>query len=501
MNEYVIGVDLGTSSVKVSVMDRLGQIAAQEKYEYPLHQPQPGFSEQDPEDWVKGTTTAIKRLINEDGIDAEVIKGVSYSGQMHGLVLLNGEGKVLRPAILWNDTRTIKQCQEIRDKMGDCFIHLTGNQPLEGFTLPKLLWVKENEPDIWAQAKSFLLPKDYVRYRMTGKQAMDYSDATGTVLLDIHQRTWSQEICQNFNIPMSMCPTLIESIDKAGQISEEYAAASGLSTSAQVFGGAGDNAAGAIGAGILHDGMVMSSIGTSGVVLKYEADAQNDYHGAVQYECHAIPGTYYSMGVTLSAGNSLNWFKHHFATDMDFDTMIWRASRRPIGANGLLFTPYIDGERAPYADANIRGSFIGVDNMQTRDDFTRAVMEGITFSFRDVMNIYQQHDQDFDTVIAIGGGAKSEFWLQLQANIFNKEVIALTNEQGPGLGAAMIAATGLGWFDSLQDCAKAFVHFGNHYQPQPDAVERYDKLYQIYHQVYGQTKAMSHQLLQWRRDN
>lgn len=499
MDEYVIGVDLGTSSVKVSAMDRKGQIAAQESYEYPLHQPQPGYSEQDPADWVKGATSDIKRLIEDDGLPAESIKAVSYAGQMHGLVLLDAAGKVLRPAILWNDTRTTKQCQEIEAKLGHRFIELTGNRPLEGFTLPKLLWVKENEPAIWQRAASFLLPKDYVRYQMTGKQGMDYSDATGTVLLDIKKRQWSKELCDTFDIPLSMCPPLMESIDLAGNISADYAQQSGLTTATKVFAGAGDNAAGAVGAGILQPGMVMSSIGTSGVVLKYEADANNDYHGAVQYECHAIPGTYYSMGVTLSAGNSLNWFKHHFATDIDFNTMVERASKRPLSANGLLFTPYIDGERAPYADADIRGSFIGVDNMQTRDDFARAVMEGITFSFRDVMNIYQQNGQDFETVVAIGGGAKSEFWLQLQADIFNKEVVALTNEQGPGLGAAMIAATGLGWFTSLQECAKAFVHFGKHYLPEEKAVERYNSLYEIYRQVYGQTKQMSHQLLQWRR--
>ena len=234
MNEYVIGVDLGTSAVKVSAMDRSGKIAAQQSYDYPLSQPKPGYSEQNPQDWLYGTTIGIDRMILKDGIKKEEIKGISFSGQMHGLVLLDADNQVLRPAILWNDTRTTKQCQEIMDKMGDRFIDITGNKPLEGFTLPKLLWVKENEPEIWAKAKTFLLPKDYVRFCMTGNLGMDYSDATGTVLVDIKQGPWSREICEVFDIPMSMCPPLMKSVDYAGNVSASYAMFSGLSTATKI---------------------------------------------------------------------------------------------------------------------------------------------------------------------------------------------------------------------------------------------------------------------------
>lgn len=495
MNEYAIGVDLGTSAVKVSAVDVNGKIIAQESYGYDLQQPRPGYSEQDPRDWLYATTIAIDRLILRDGLKAEEIKGVSFSGQMHGLVLLDKNGAVLRPAILWNDTRTTKQCQEIEDRFGDEFIKITGNRPLEGFTLPKLLWVKENEPEIWAKAKTFLLPKDYVRFVMTGKQAMDYSDATGTVLLNINEGQWSKKLCEAFDIPMSMCPPLIESIAEAGTVTESYSVFSGLETATRVFAGGGDNACGAVGAGILKPNTAMSSIGTSGVILKYEENVDADYHGALQYECHAIPGAYYSMGVTLAAGHSLNWFKKTFLAEEDFSEMVERAAQRPVGANGLLFTPYIVGERTPYADADIRGSFIGVDSMQNKYDFVRSVIEGITFSFRDILNIYDRNHQQIDTVVAIGGGAKSEFWLQLQANIFNKKVITLTNEQGPGLGAAMLAAVGLGWYPSLAACAKKFVHFGKSYEPQPAEVEKYNDLYQIYQQVYGQAKGLTHQLM------
>lgn len=330
---------------------------------------------------------------------------------------------------------------------------------------------------------------------------MDYSDATGTVLLDIHQGTWSKALCEALDVPLSICPPLVKSVDLTGNVSAGYAMFSGLATTTKVFAGGGDNACGTVGAGILQPNMVMSSIGTSGVVLKYEENANVNYHGQLQFECHAIPDSYYSMGVTLAAGHSLNWFKGTFDSEEDFNQMVAKASERPLGANGLLFTPYVVGERAPYADADIRGSFIGVDSMQNRYDFVRAVMEGITFSFRDILNIYEQNGRDFDTVVAIGGGAKSDFWLQMQADIFNKKVVALTNEQGPGLGAAMIAAVGLGWFASLQDCAKEFVHFGKEYQPNPANVAKYDQLYDLYHQVYDQTKELSHGLLKFRREN
>ncbi|MFT8844386.1 MAG: FGGY family carbohydrate kinase, partial [Schleiferilactobacillus harbinensis] len=273
MKEYVLGVDLGTSAVKVSAVDRTGHIAAQESYDYPLSQPQPGYSEQNPDEWVNGTAVAIVRLVLNHHIRPEEIAGISYSGQMHGLVLLDAQHRVLRPAMLWNDTRTTAQCQEIEEKLGDRFIEITGNRPLEGFTLPKILWVKENEPDIWAKATTFLLPKDYVRYRMTGKLAIDYSDATGTVMLDIKQGAWSQEILDAFDIPASMCPPLINSVTEVGPISEAFSIFSGLHQSTRVFGGAADNAAAALGAGIIAPNMVLCSIGTSGVILKHEASA------------------------------------------------------------------------------------------------------------------------------------------------------------------------------------------------------------------------------------
>ena len=499
MTQVVLGVDLGTSSVKVSAVDREGHILAQQSFDYPLTQPHPGWSEQNPEDWVNGTTVAIVNLILKDGLTPTEIAGISYSGQMHGLVLLDDKNQVLRPAILWNDTRTTPQTKEISEKMSEKFVAITRNHALEGFTLPKILWVKENEPEIFKQAATFVLPKDYLRYRMTGQLAMDYSDAAGTVALDVVHKTWSKDVQEVFDLPASFFPKLIESISFAGNISDSYATFSGLTTATKVFGGAADNAAGAIGAGLLQSNMVMSSIGTSGVVAKFENTADVDYRGDIHFFNHAIPNKFYSMGVTLAAGDANSWFKSVFGQNVPFGEWVSEAANSAEGANGLIFTPYISGERTPYPDADIRASFTGIDRTHTRSDFIRAVLEGIVFSFKDIMAIYDREGADFDTVVAIGGGAKSPLWLQIQADIFNKKVITLANEQGPGIGAAILAATGLGWFDTVQDAAKDFISFGTTYEPNPVAVAKYKQIYTIYKKVYAATTEISHDLMAYRR--
>ncbi|WGI19388.1 xylulokinase [Latilactobacillus sakei] len=500
MTEYVLGIDLGTSAVKVSAVTKSGEIIAQGSMDFPLQQPKPGYAEQDPEDWVSATTLVIVRLILANQLKPKEIKGISYSGQMHGMVLLDKNNQVLRPAILWNDTRSTKQREEIMAKMGNRFIEITHNQPLEGFTLPKLLWVKENEPAIFVKAKTMLLPKDYLRFRMTGNIAIDYSDATGTVMLDVEKQQWSQEILDTFELPTSICPPLVQSIDNTGNINNCYAEYSGLSTETKTFGGAADNACGAVGAGIDSPTKVLSSIGTSGVILKYEQNKETNYNGVLQYEDHAIPDAFYSMGVTLAAGFSLSWFKKTFANDEDFTSVVESASNSNVGANGLLFAPYIVGERAPYADADIRGSFIGIDGIQQRHDFVRAVLEGIIFSFRDLMDEFEANGDQFDTVISIGGGAKSALWQQIQANIFNTKVVSLKNEQGPGLGAAMLATVGLGWFENISECTKVFVHFKDVFLPNQENVKKYQKLHEIYKKIYPNTKEITHELVNYRRE-
>ena len=493
--KYVLGVDLGTSAVKVILVNQKGEIKAEATREYPLSHPAPGYSEQNAEDWVMGSVESIKEIIDSGVVNAVDIEGLSFSGQMHGLVLIDETGAPLRPAILWNDVRTTPQRQRITEVLGAELLDNIKNKALEGFTLPKILWVQEHEPEIFAQATSFLLPKDYLRYRLTGVIDMDYSDAAGTLMLDFPTNSWSRAVCEKFNLNPNICPPLIGSTDLSGMILPEIAELTGLSVDTKVFGGGADNACGALGAGIINSDVAMCSIGTSGVFLSYEDDAAADYQGAVQFHSHAMPESFYSMGVTLAAGHSLNWFKSTFAKDLSFAELLANVGTIKPGSNGLLFTPYIVGERAPHADALIRGSFVGMDTTHTLDHFARAVLEGITFSLKDSMELMKQAgNKEITEIISIGGGAQNEDWLQMQADIFNATIIKLTSEQGPALGSAIIAAMGCGWFDSFEACKEAFIGYEKQFAPIPEHVAVYEKAYQIYTQVYGQTKKLNEQL-------
>ncbi|MFB6468915.1 xylulokinase [Cytobacillus sp. Hz8] len=499
--KYVIGVDLGTSSVKVLLVNQLGEVQYSVSKDYPLIHKQPGYSEQKPEDWVDKTIDALKQLVSEANVQAEDIEGLSFSGQMHGLVLLDEQYEVIRDAILWNDTRTTPQCKKIDQQLGGKLLEITKNPALEGFTLPKILWVKENEPVNLDKAKVFLLPKDYLRYRLTGKIHMEYSDAAGTLLLDVVNKSWSSEILRTFEIPAEICPPLVETEDLVGTILPEVAEKTGLSQETKVFAGGADNACGAIGAGILSEGTALCSIGTSGVFLSYEENKNKNYGGKVHLFNHGQKDTYYTMGVTLAAGYSLTWFKETFAKDKSFDSLLEEAAKSTVGARGLIFTPYLVGERTPYADAKIRGTFTGIDGSHNLGDFTRAVIEGIVFSINESVEIFRNYEKTINTVISIGGGAKSELWLQIQADVFNAKVLKLQNEQGPGMGAAMIAAAGLGWFSSLKECAEVFIQADKVYEPNPENVKRYKEFYQVYKDVYPHTVAINHQLFDLRNRN
>lgn len=497
--KYVIGVDLGTSSVKLLLVNQTGDIVNEVSKTYPLIQEKQGYNEQDPDEWVKQTIAGLAELLDTFDGDKEDIEGISFAGQMHGLVLLDEDLKVLRQAILWNDTRTTEQCQEIYDVVGEeNLLEITKNPALEGFTLPKMLWVREHEPEIFAKAKRFVLPKDYLRYKLTGEIHMDYSDAAGTLLLDVGQQEWSTEICKLLEIDPSLCPPLVNSGDKVGIITEEAAELTGLSVNTQVFAGGADNACGAIGAGVIEEGMTMCSIGTSGVVLSYEADNQKDFKGKVHYFNHAVSDAFYTMGVTLAAGHSLTWFKDVFAKDVTYDELLADVGIVPVGSNGLLFTPYLSGERSPHGDANIRASFIGMNSSHKRNDFVRAVLEGITFSLNDSIEIFRQEGKTIDTIVSIGGGAKNDDWLQIQADIFNAEIVKLNSEEGPGMGAAMLAAVGCGWFASIKECADAFLSVDKTFKPHLENVARYQDLFKIYQDVYTQTKELNDRLVVFR---
>ena len=497
--KYVIGIDLGTSSVKALLMNELGEACGEASKSYPLIHKQAGYSEQAPEDWVKQTIEVLKELIARFEGNAEDIVGISFSGQMHGLVLLDEDHEVLRPAILWNDTRTTRQCEKIYETAGkERILSITKNPALEGFTLPKLLWVKEHEPEMFEKAAVFMLPKDYVRFKMTGAIHSEYSDAAGTLLLDVPNKKWSKEICEILGIKESLCPPLLESHGFAGTLTAEFAGSTGLSAETKVFAGGADNACGAIGANILKEGATLCSIGTSGVILSYEAEKNLDFGGAVHYFNHGKEDAFYTMGVTLSAGHSLSWFKEQFAKEETMEQLLAGVEDISPGANGLLFAPYLSGERTPHPDAKIRASFIGVDATHTRAHFARAVMEGIIFSLNETIEIFRDKGKQIDTIVSIGGGAKNKAWLQMQADIFSARIVTLNREQGPALGAAMLAAYGAGLFASLEECANVFTSYKDEYVPNPENVEYYRKLYALYQKVYPQTRGICEGLMEFR---
>ncbi len=369
---------------------------------------------------------------------------------------------------------------------------------MEGFTLPKILWVKSNESHIFEQAAKFVLPKDYLRYRMTGQIHMDYSDAAGTGMLDLNKGEWSSEIASAVGLDESLCPELVHSHKYVSQLNEEFVEETGLSAKTKVFAGGADNACGAIGSGILGEGKTMCSIGTSGVVLSYEDDSTATYDGKAHFFNHGKEEAYYAMGVTLSAGYSLNWFKETFAKELSFEDLLADVDQVPVGSRGLLFTPYLVGERTPHADAQIRGSFIGMDSSHEIKDFARAVMEGITFSLNETIEMFRERGKTIDTIYSIGGGAKNQEWIQIQADIFNANIVRLTSEQGPGMGAALLAGYGLGWYQSLLEGASNLIEVKDEIKPIPENVEKYRRLFDLYKNVYYQTKSINDGLVDFR---
>lgn len=496
--KYVMGIDLGTSGVKAILVDESGKVCCEASKPYRLIQDKPGYCEQHPEDWVEQTIAAMRELMARQPAHSRRVEGISFSGQMHGLVLLDESRQVLRPAILWNDTRTTEQCTRITKKLGDRLQKITKNQALEGFTLPKLLWVKEHEPDIDQQIDMFLLPKDYVRFRLTGAIHIDYSDAAGTLLLDIGEQTWSKEICQAFDIPPHVCPPLVLSEAEVGTLLPQVARETGIKEGVKVFAGGADNACGAIGAGILSSGHTLCSIGTSGVILSYEEGHERELQGNLHLFHHAKKDAFYTMGVTLSAGYSLEWTKSLLAPEKSFQALLEGVADVAPGANGLLFTPYLVGERTPYADSIIRGSLIGLDSGHERAHMVRAVLEGITFSLNESIALFRQAGKRIESIVSIGGGARSQTWLQMQADIFQAEVIQLENEQGPALGAAMLAGVGSGWYPSLEACADQFIHQAAVYEPNQQRVDVYAHLFRLYQSIYTKTRDIQVGLKQYR---
>ncbi|MDR2976425.1 MAG: xylulokinase [Streptococcaceae bacterium] len=493
---YVLGIDLGTSSLKGILMTQAGEVVTSKSASYGIDNPKQGFSEQRPKVWVEALEDVLAQLKSEVADIGTALAGISFSGQMHSLVVLDENNQPVYPAILWNDVRTSAQCKEIMDKMGEQLLKITGNIALEGFTLPKILWLQENEPEVWASVKHIMLPKDYLGLYLTGKIHSEYSDAAGTLLLDVEKHAWSEEIAAAFNVPMDILPEVVESTDFIGNLTDEVKEKFGISADVKVFAGGADNAAAALGVGLISEEIGLISMGTSGVVSSYEPKVV-DYKGKLHFFNHTVPEAYYSMGVTLAAGNSLSWYKETFGQGLSFAELLADVNTVSPGSEGLLFTPYIAGERTPHFDSKIRGSFLGISVRHEQRHFSRAVLEGIQFSLRDSKDIMETtKGKKFSRLISVGGGAQNPDIMQMQADIFNAEMIRLTVEQGPGLGACMIAAYGCGFYTNLLELTKAFVHYQtDSFKPIAANVARYEEVYQIWKTAYSATSQISHQLV------
>lgn len=486
---YVIGLDLGTSALKGLVLNKNGEVVLTATSAYPLLNPKPGYSEQDPAEWIRATDEVLTELVSQLPALSSELEGISISGQMHGLVTLDSQQEVVRPAILWNDTRTTGACERITETLSDELISITKNKALEGFTLPKIVWMQEYEIDLWQQVDHIMLPKDFLVYYLTGRLATDYSDAAGTLLLDINTNKWSEMIMDTFNLSKSLMPELYNSVDSVGILRESLAEKHNLPSVVKIAAGGADNACAAVGSGIVTDDIGMVSIGTSGVFLSFEEASHTNYGGQLHLFNHAKPESYYSMGVTLAAGDSLRWFRNTFSGELSYEDLLHDIDQIAPGSDGLLFAPYIVGERTPYADSQIRGSFIGIDTKHTLTHFARAVLEGITFSLKDSQQLMEQlTGKSFKKIISVGGGAKNKEWLQIQADIFDAEIVTLQSEQGPGIGAAYCAMIACGWYDDLQDCTDHCVSYKQSVHPNKNQVQQYSEIYKSYQKIYSQTK-------------
>ena len=491
----LVGIDVGTGGVKTIAADESGQICARSFREYPLSQPKPGWTEQDPEDWWQATLETLQDVAGQLGSRASEIKGIGLSGQMHSSVFLDGNRQVIRPAILWNDGRTARQCRWITQEVGQAqLISHTANKALEGFTAPKVIWLREEEPENYARVRWLMLPKDYVRMRLTGEIYTEVSDAAGTLLFDVANRRWSEAVLSRLNIDPNILPEVKESGDCCGYLTQEVAARTGLPAGIAVAGGGADNACGAVGAGIVKTGRALSSIGTSGVVLVQTDNPNPDPEAKVHTFNHGIPHRWYNMGVSLSAGLSLKWFRDnlgHLEKQVEalsgydaYDLLTAQAEDIPPGAEGLLFLPYLTGERTPHGDANARGVLCGLSPRHTKGHIVRAILEGVVFALRDSLEIIKELGTTVDEIRAIGGGAKSRLWSQIQADVMNVKIATLNVDEGPAFGAALLAGVAAGVHASVAEAAEASITTTAIITPNPEAVAVYEAYYREYRALY-----------------
>ncbi|CAM3600588.1 xylulokinase [Erysipelothrix urinaevulpis] len=491
--KYVLGVDLGTGSLKGTVLNEKGQIVITESSSYDTFSKKIGYSEQNPNDWVIAFESVVKKIINRIDNFSDNLSSIAVAGQMHSLVLLDQDDKVIRPAILWNDVRTSDECEEINSNLD--IVDITGNVALEGFTLPKILWLQKHEKENWEKVSKIMLPKDYLVYYLTGEFTMDYSDASGTLLMDMTKKDWSLEILNTYNIDINKVPKLLNSSEVAGKLKKSVKDNLSLSGSINVCAGAADNASVALATGINDSETGMLSIGTSGVLLVNNHFYMNKRNKNIHRFVHSSSDKEYSMGVTLAAGSSLTWLKNTFFENETIEEMIEYAQASNTGSNGLIFTPYLSGERTPHLDSKIRGTFVGIDQTHKKGDFVNAVLEGVVFSLRDTYEILKTENIFLNQLVSVGGGAKSDYWLQIQANIFNLPIKTLKQEEGPAFGAAIIAAVSEGWYCDYDSAIKDLVKLSEKtVYPEKEKVIIYDEIYRVYKSIYGNTKELNNSL-------
>ena len=495
-----LGIDIGTSGTKTLAINERGKILATAVEEYPCYTPRPMWSEQDPDDWWRATVNTVRAVVAQAKLKPADVRAIGLSGQMHGSVFLDKQQRVIRRALLWNDQRTAAECAEIESKVGGRkqLIKLVANPALTGFTAPKILWLRNHEPKHFAALRKVLLPKDEIRRRLTGEFATEVSDASGMLLLDVEHRTWSKKLLSKLELDADLLAPCYESEDVTGRLTKDTAQLLGLSTDCVVVGGAGDCAAGAVGNGIVSSGVLSTSIGTSGVMFVHSDTVKIDPLGRVHTFCHAVRGKWHMMGVTLSAGGSVQWFRNtlcqgetemarQLGTDV-YDLLTREAEAVAAGSQGLFFLPYLSGERTPHADPNARGSFIGLTLAHQRGHVVRSIMEGVTYSLRDSLEIFRSLDVPVKQIRASGGGSRSTLWRQIQADVFGSKVVTINSEQGPAYGVALLAAVGAGAFKNIQEACSATIRVVHETPPQKPAVKTYNRAFPLYQQLYQSLK-------------
>ncbi|MDG3003063.1 xylulokinase [Paludisphaera mucosa] len=495
-----IGIDVGTSGTKTLAIDESGKILASASSEYPCSHPRPGWSEQDPELWWTATRETLRSVLGAGAFAASDVAGVGLSGQMHGSVFLDGEGRVVRPALLWNDQRTAAECAEIEERAGgrEALIRMVANRALTGFTAPKLLWVRKHEPALWEGVRQVLLPKDYIRYRLTGTYATEVSDASGTLLLDVANRRWSRELLEKLDLDPSLLPPCYESPEVSATVSAIGSEATGVPEGVRVVGGGGDQPAGAVGNGIVRQGVVSATMGTSGVVFAHSDHLGFDPQGRLQRGCHAVPGAYHVMGVVLAAGGSLQWFRnelgkaevaHAKSLGIDpYQVLTAEAALAGPGAEGLFFLPYLTGERSPHFDPDAKGGWIGLTVRHGRPHMIRAVLEGATFAMRDSLELIRDMKVAIQQIRVSGGGARNALWKQIQADIYGADVHTINASEGPAYGAALLAQVGTGGFSTVPEACDAAIMTVESTSVDPQVKAYYDRAYKVYRGLYEHLK-------------